>query len=168
MEFLIESMKTDDWPAVRLIYQQGIQTGNATFETAAPEWEQWNENHLKTCRLVVRNPEGDVIGWTALSPVSSRCVYGGVAEVSIYISEIGRGLGYGSVLLKALIAASEEAGLWTLQAGILAENEASLRLHQQNGFRLVGRRERIGRLNGVWRDVILLERRSLIAGLNEA
>lgn len=151
------------WNDVRAIYEAGIATGQATFETAAPAWAAWDAAHLADCRLVARR-DGQIIGWAALSPVSSRCVYGGVAEVSVYVADGARGQGTGRALLAALVAASEAAGLWTLQAGIFPENEASVRLHQACGFRVVGRRERLGQLHGVWRDVLLLERRSAVAG----
>ena len=153
------------WPAVRAIYEQGLATGQATFTTAAPTWAEWDGSHLAACRLVaVAAPDGLVRGWAALSPVSSRCVYGGVAEVSLYVAAEVRGQGVGRGLLAALVAASEEKGLWTLQAGIFPENTASVRLHQAAGFRLVGRRERIGQLRGQWRDTLLLERRSAVVG----
>jgi len=160
----IEPMRPEDWSAVRAIYLEGIATGNATFETAAPEWEKWDAAHIPACRLVARL-DGDVAGWAALSAVSSRCVYAGVAEVSVYIAEAARGRGIGLRLLSGLVAASEEAGIWTLQAGIFPENEASVRLHERCGFRIVGRRERLGQLQGTWRDVLLMERRSGVVGV---
>lgn len=153
-----------DWPAVRAIYEEGITTGNATFETAAPEWPAWDAARLPCCRLVARRGRR-VLGWAALSPVSSRAVYRGVAEVSIYVAAAARGQGVGRLLMGGLVAASEEAGLWTLQAGIFPENAASLALHRALGFRVVGRRERLGLLHGVWRDALLLERRSDRAGV---
>ena len=156
-------MTEQDWPAVREIYMQGIATGNATFEKSVPEWKEWDERHLPSCRLVARL-EDKIVGWAALSPVSSRCVYEGVAEVSIYIAESARGRGVGRRLLGALVEDSEQSGLWTLQAGIFPENEASIRLHQQVGFLIVGMRERIGCLNGRWRDTVLMERRSTVVG----
>lgn len=153
------------WPAVCAIYEQGLATGNATFTTTAPSWDEWGRSHLALCRLVaVASSNGVVLGWAALSPVSSRCVYGGVAEVSIYIAAEARGRGAGRQLLAGLVAASEAQGLWTLQAGIFPENTASIRLHEALGFRQVGRRERIGQLAGVWRDTLLLERRSAVVG----
>lgn len=152
-------MRERDWPAVRAIYQEGIATGQATFETAAPEWEVWDAGHRPDCRLVARQGE-QVIGWAALSPVSRRAVYRGVAEVSIYVAETARGRGVGRALLAALIEASEAAGVWTLQASVFSENEASVALHLSWGFRVVGRRERIGLHHGVWRDTLMLERRS--------
>lgn len=164
------------WPAVREIYEEGIRTGNATFETQVPEWEQWDASHLKSCRFVAlvaekagSSPERlsprEVLGWAALSAVSSRCVYAGVAEVSVYVAERVRGLKIGSALMAELVGASEREGIWTLQAGIFPENVASVELHNRFGFRLVGRRERIGRLNGHWRDTLLLERRSAVTGV---
>jgi phosphinothricin acetyltransferase len=159
----IEEMRPADWERVRAIYLEGIATGDATFETDAPAFEAWDAAHLKACRLVARIG-GEVVGWAALSPVSSRCVYGGVAEVSVYVSERARGRGLGRALLASLVEASEHVGLWTLQAGVLAENAASIRLHERCGFRTVGKRERLGKLKGVWRDVVLLERRSEIVG----
>ncbi len=164
MDLILEPMRDEDWDAVRAIYCEGIATGNATFETDAPAWESWDKNHLRGCRLVAR-ADGRVMGWAALSPVSGRCVYAGVAEVSIYVAAPARGQGIGQALLGALVEASERAGLWTLQAGIFPENAASLALHRACGFREVGRRERIGRLNGAWRDVVLMERRSKVVGI---
>jgi L-amino acid N-acyltransferase YncA len=149
----------EHWPAVRTIYEQGIATGHATFQTGAPEWEEWDGAHLKHSRLVAILYKG-VAGWAALTPVSGRCVYAGVAEVSVYIAPLSRGLGIGEGLLQALIAESEKNGLWTLQAGIFPENIASIRIHEKTGFRQVGYREKIGQMNGVWRDTVLLERRS--------
>ncbi len=160
----IEPMQESDWPAVADIYGQGIESGHATFETDVPSREAWDAAHLGVGRLVAR--EGDlVLGWAALSAVSDRCVYGGVAEVSVYVDAAARGRGIGRRLLEALILASEEAGIWTLQAGVFPENEASLAIHRSCGFRMVGRRERLGRLAGEWRDVILLERRSGSVGV---
>lgn len=148
-----------DWLAVRAIYEEGIATGQATFETAAPDWPAWDAGHRPDCRLTARL-EGQLVGWAALSPVSKRSVYGGVAEVSIYVATAARGRGVGRALLMALIEASEAAGVWTLQAGIFPENQASMSLHSSCGFRVVGRRERLGCHQGVWRDALLLERRS--------
>ena len=156
-------MTPADWPEVSAIYTEGIATGQATFQTTVPAWEEWDAGHLADCRLVVR--EGpEIAGWAALSPVSRRYVYRGVAEVSIYIAARSRGRGIGRELLAELIRASEEAGIWTLQAGIFPENAASVRLHQRCGFRIAGTRERLGELHGVWRDVLLLERRSSVTG----
>jgi phosphinothricin acetyltransferase len=156
----IAEMTPDHWLAVRAIYLEGIATGNATFETIAPDWSEWDAKHLPHSRLVVRNND-QLIGWAALSPVSSRPVYRGVAEVSVYIAERARGRGVGRALLDALIVESERHGIWTLQAGIFPENIASIELHRRAGFREVGRRERIGQMaDGTWRDTILLERRT--------
>ena len=151
-----------DSQEVARIFEDGIRTGEATFETAAPSWEEWDAAHLKP-RLVAEL-DGAVVGWAALSPVSERCCYSGVAESSVYVAEEARGRGVGRELLEELIRRSEAAGIWTLQAGIFPENKPSLRLHLVCGFRLVGVRERLGELNGVWRDVLLLERRSEVAG----
>jgi phosphinothricin acetyltransferase len=159
----VKEMTHDDWGRVRAIYLEGIATGDATFETGAPAFDAWDAAHLRGCRLVARSG-GGVVGWAALSPVSSRCVYGGVAEVSVYVAAAARGRGVGRALLASLVEASERNNLWTLQAGVLAENEASIRLHATCGFRVVGRRERLGKLKGVWRDVVLLERRSAVVG----
>jgi phosphinothricin acetyltransferase len=160
MPLLLRPLTPADWPAVARIYAEGIATGDATFETAPPEWAEWDAGHLAAGRLVAEGPEGEVLGWAAMSPVSGRCVYAGVAEVSVYVAAAAWGRGLGRALLAALVAASEEAGIWTLQAGIFPENAASVALHQGQGFRLVGRRERIGQMGGRWRDVLLLERRS--------
>jgi L-amino acid N-acyltransferase YncA len=157
-------MQTEDWDTVRDIYVQGIATGNATFEKTAPDWKSWNSAHLPTCRLVARDGEATV-GWAALSPYSRRKVYAGVAEVSVYVAETARGRGVGVELLSALVTESEAQGIWTLQAGIFPENEASVQLHRRFGFRVVGIRERIGCMDGSWRDVMLMERRSAIAGI---
>ncbi len=163
-ELKIAEMRPVDWAEVRAIYLEGIATGNATFETGAPPWEAWDAAHFAFARLVAR--DGDTIGgWAALSPVSQRCVYGGVAEVSVYVSTARRQSGVGRRLLEALISESERKGIWTLQAGMFPENSGSLRLHRKLGFREVGRRERIGKLNGEWRDTILLERRSALIGI---
>ena len=151
------------WDAVARIYAEGLATGNATFETEVPAWERWDAAHLSDHRLVALQ-EGGVVGWTALSQVSERCVYAGVAEESVYVSEAARGRGVGRVLLEELIRGSEQAGIWTIQTGIFPENQASLRLHERVGFRLVGTRERLGQRNGVWRDVVFLERRSALFG----
>lgn len=161
---LIEPLTAQDWEAVRRIYLEGIATGNATFAQAAPEWTEWDAGHLKFCRLVVRNDDA-ILGWAALSPVSKRCVYSGVAEVSIYIAEASRGKGIGAMLMSALVRESSQSGIWTLQAGIFPENQASIKLHLNAGFRVVGTRERLGCMNGRWRDVVLLERRSNVVGI---
>jgi phosphinothricin acetyltransferase len=155
----IQPLRPADWPAVRAIYEAGIATGDATFETAAPTWAAWDAAHLPGHRLLAR--DGDrVLGWAALAPVSDRCAYAGVAEDSIYVAPQAQGRGVGRALLGALVASAERAGIWTVQTGIFPENQASVRLHQACGFRVVGVRERIGRLHGRWRDVLLLERRS--------
>jgi L-amino acid N-acyltransferase YncA len=155
----IRELQPADWPAVAGIFEEGIRTGNATFETTTPTWEAWDAGHLADHRLVV-TLDGDVVGWAALSAVSDRACYSGVAEHSIYVAERVRGLGFGRQLLAALVAAADAGGIWTLQSGVFPENEASLALHLSLGFRVVGVRERLGRLDGVWRDVVLLERRS--------
>jgi phosphinothricin acetyltransferase len=159
MEFEIHTMGAADWDGVRSVYVEGIATGNATFETAAPEWERWDAGHRADCRLVACDAAG-VIGFAALSPVSARRVYAGVAEVSVYVAQRARGVGVGMQLLQELVRVSEGAGVWTLQAGIFPENTASLALHERCGFRVVGTRERIGQRDGRWRDVVLMERRS--------
>jgi L-amino acid N-acyltransferase YncA len=163
-ELSIEPMRPEDWPAVRAIYLEGIATGNATFADTAPEWEKWDADHLTRARIVARSGS-DLLGWAALSAVSSRCVYAGVAEVSIYVAELARGRGVGRKLLSRLTADSEAAGIWTLQAGIFPENAASIALHLGAGFRVLGTRERVGQMQGRWRDVALLERRSAVVGL---
>lgn len=157
-------MRPEDWPAVRAIYLEGIATGNATFEQTTPEWEKWDAGHLRVARIVARSDAGDVVGWAALSGVSSRCVYAGVAEVSVYVAQSARGRGVGQRLLARLISDSEADGIWTLQAGIFPENAASISLHERAGFRIVGQRERLGQMNGRWRDVVLMERRSQVTG----
>lgn len=163
-QLAVQPLAESHYAAVSGIYLQGIATGNATFQTEAPDWQSWQAGHLPHSRLVALSGT-EVAGWAALSPVSGRCVYKGVAEVSVYIGAGFRGRGAGSLLLNALIRASEENGIWTLQAGIFKENLASLALHQKCGFRVVGLREKIGQLNGIWRDVYLLERRSTVVGL---
>jgi L-amino acid N-acyltransferase YncA len=164
MDFTLEAMQAEDWPAVAAIYAEGMATGNATFEQHVPEWEAWDANHLPACRLVARASEG-VIAWAALSPVSRRHVYRGVAEVTIYVATVAQGRGVGKALLQRLVEESEQAGMWTLQAGIFPENVASIALHRACGFREVGRRERIGQMDGVWRDTVLMERRSKVVGV---
>lgn len=159
----VRDLQPDDWEAVRTIYEDGIRSGDATFETDVPSWEEWDAAHVVP-RLVAERA-GSVVGWAALSSVSSRCCYGGVGEVSVYVAEAARGDGVGRVLLERLVTGSEEAGYWTLSAGVFPENEASLRLHRACGFREVGVRERLGQLGGVWRDVVLLERRSPRVGM---
>ncbi len=156
----IIKLLAEHWPAVKAIYEEGIATGNATFQTEAPEWGVWDSAHLPHSRLVALSDAGIVVGWAALSPVSSRPVYAGVAEVSVYIAAGQRGRKIGEALLAALITESERNGIWTLQASIFPENIASLRIHAHCGFRQVGYRERIGQTHGVWRDTVLVERRA--------
>ena len=157
-------MTSKDWPAVAAVYADGIATGSATFETTVPSFEVWDQSHVKSCRLVAEKND-TVIGWAALSPVSSRCVYGGVAELSIYIAGSSRGQGVGKAILHQLISQSEAAGYWTLQAGIFPENKASIKLHESMGFRFLGKRERIGKTpSGIWKDNLLFERRSKVVG----
>lgn len=163
MDSPIRTMTATDWPVVKAIYEEGIATGHATFETQAPEWEGWDGKFLQDCRLVAEM-NGEVVGWAALGPVSDRCVYGGVAEVAVYVASLVQGRGVGTTLLNALVRASEEAGLWTLQAGIFPENVGSVRIHEKCGFRTVGKRERLGKMGDRWRDVLLMERRSTKAG----
>ena len=165
MSFLVDQMQPADWPQVREIYLQGIAGGQATFETNAPSWEQWDAAHLGAARLVARDG-GKVIGWASLSPVSSRRAYAGVAETSVYVALDKRETGVGRRLLESLIEESEKKQIWTLQAIMFPENQASVALHRACGFREVGRRERISKLNGVWRDTILLERRSKRIGVD--
>ena len=160
----IKPLEPLHWNEVRRIYEEGLYTGNATFQTSAPEWDEWDKTHLQTGRLIAIENE-KIIGWAALTPVSGRCVYGGVAEISVYVSENARGKGVGKELLKSLIEESEANGFWTLQAGIFPENIASLKIHEATGFRIIGRREKIGKMNGHWRDTILLERRSQTVGI---
>jgi L-amino acid N-acyltransferase YncA len=155
----VDALAPADWPAVAEIYRQGIEDGDATFETAVPSWDEWDASHLRRHRLVAR-VGGEVDGWAALAPVSDRCAYRGVAWDSVYVRRGARGQGIGRLLLERLVHAADAAGLWTLQAGIFPENSASISLHQRCGFRIVGVRERLGRQDGSWRDVVLLERRS--------
>ncbi|WP_394973883.1 GNAT family N-acetyltransferase [uncultured Croceitalea sp.] len=161
----LRKMTQADWPQVSKIYAEGISTGFATFETTVPDFESWDKAHIKECRLVVE-ANGKIMGWAALSPVSSRCVYGGIGEVSVYISTKSRGLGLGKTLLEKLIVESEAIGYWTLQSGIFPENEASVRLHKKVGFRFIGRREKVGKTkDGVWKDNLLFEKRSKNVGI---
>ncbi len=159
----IQEMLPHHWDAVKEIYLQGIATKNSTFQTEAPSWQEWNESHLPTLRYIILINEV-VAGWAALTPVSGRCVYAGVAEVSVYIHKDYRGKGIGASLLQKLITESENQNIWTLQSGIFPENKASIGLHEKHGFRTIGYRERIGKMNGIWRDTVLLERRSKIIG----
>ncbi len=160
----IVNIEQAHYAAIAAIYLQGIATGNATFQTSAPGWEEWDQSHLPHSRiaLLVNN---SIAGWAALTAVSSRCVYAGVAEVSIYVAGEHRGKGYGKLLLNELIQQSEANGIWTLQAGIFPENTGSLQLHESCGFRKIGYREKIGNMNGTWRDNIMLERRSKTTGV---
>ncbi len=160
----IRPMQAEDWTSVSQIYKEGIATGFATFEKNVPTYESWDSAHMKTCRLVAVN-EDYILGWAALSPVSSRCVYGGVAEVSVYVGQNSRGMGVGKILMETLIAESEKDGIWTLQSGIFPENMGSIRLHEQVGFRCIGKRERVGELDGIWKDNVLFERRSKVVGI---
>jgi L-amino acid N-acyltransferase YncA len=158
-------MLETDWPVVKKIYEEGLATGHASFQTAAPSWKEWNESHVAHCRLVAI--ENDVVlGWAALTPVSGRCVYAGVGEVSVYVGQQVRGKGIGKILMQALIVESEKNNFWTLQSGIFPENKPSIRIHEELGFRLIGTRQRIGKMNGVWRDTLLLERRSSKIGID--
>ena len=158
-------LRPKHWPSVRAIYEEGIATGNATFETSPPDWEAWDASHLHFARVIAED-KNEVLGWAALSRISDRCAYAGVAEVSVYVKALARGRGVGSALLAALIRQSEANNIWTLTAGIFPENETSVRLHEKAGFRILGVREKIGKLNGRWRDVLLLERRSRVVGLD--
>ncbi|MEB8346561.1 GNAT family N-acetyltransferase [Flavobacteriaceae bacterium KMM 6898] len=160
----IRKMIVPDWEHVAAIYAEGIATSYATFETKVPSYEHWHANHLTNCRLVAVHEE-QIVGWAALSPVSGRCVYGGVAEVSVYVGIKSRGLGVGKLLLKRLILESEEAGFWTLQSGIFPENKGSIFLHEKMGFRKIGHRERVAQLDGIWKDNVLFERRSTKIGV---
>jgi L-amino acid N-acyltransferase YncA len=160
---IISAMEKKNWPQVEAIYLAGIKAKNATFETVSPGWDKWNEAHLEICRFVLKQDE-NIIGWAALSPYSRRYVYRGVAEVSVYIAADATGKGFGTLLLKKLITDSEANGIWTLQAGIFPENIASIIIHKKSGFREVGLRKQLGQMDGVWRDVVLLERRSTITG----
>ena len=156
---MLRELRQDDWPAVAAIYEEGIESGNATFETRVPSFAEWDAAHLDGHRLVAVH-EGEVVGWAALSPVSERCVYEGVAEDSVYVADSAQGRGVGRALLEELVRRAESDGVWTIQAGIFPENESSIALHERCGFRVVGTRERIGKHHGVWRDVVLMERRS--------
>ncbi|MEV7663005.1 N-acetyltransferase family protein [Paenarthrobacter sp. NPDC089316] len=158
-------MEERDWPAVQAIYAEGIETGQATFEAQAPDWESFTSSRLPTHRLVATGPKGDVLGWAAVSAVSARPVYAGVVEHSVYVTARARGLGFGSILLKALIDSTERTGIWTIQSSVFPENVPSLKLHEAHGFVVVGRRQRIARmphgpLAGQWRDTLLIERRT--------
>lgn len=162
---MVSILQEQHWDQVKDIYLEGIATGNATFQKDAPTWEDWDKSHMPTCRFVALS-DGIVSGWAALSPVSNRCVYAGVAEVSVYVGKDFRGNQIGSMLLEAIIKESEPQNIWTLQAGIFPENIASIKLHEKHGFRILGQREKVGKLNGVWRDVCMLERRSQTVGID--
>ena len=166
MDLRIREMKKEDWERVASIYKEGIDTKVATFQTDIPTYEAWDQSHIKTCRLVAEE-NNTVLGWTALTPYSGRCVYSGVAEVSVYVKADCKGRQIGEKLLRELITASEEEGIWTLQSGILEINQASIALHKKVGFRMVGFRERIARdHNGVWQNTVLMERRSATVGIS--
>lgn len=164
MEPIFRSMTEYDWPFVAEIYKQGIDTANATFEMEVPSWDKWNSSHLQKCR-VVAILDNIVVAWAALTPVSDRCVYAGVAEVSVYVADKYYGQNIGTKILERLIIESENANIWTLQASIFPENKASIKIHTNLGFRVLGYREKIGKMNGIWRDTVLLERRSKIIGI---
>jgi L-amino acid N-acyltransferase YncA len=159
----LDDLRPEHWSEVARVYAEGIATGDATFETEVPPWEAWDAARLPGHRFVAREAER-VVGWVAVGPVSDRCVYGGVVENSVYVAADARGRGVGRLLLERLVASTEAAGIWTIQTGIFPENEASVRVHERVGFEVVGRRRRLGRLRGVWRDVLLLERRSEVVG----
>lgn len=164
MNTMIEPMNPNHWKDVAAIYLEGIQTGNATFQQQVPTWQDWDRDHLRKGRFVYLVEE-KVTGWAALSPVSGRCVYAGVAEVSVYVAENFRGKKIGLQLLEHLVRESEKENFWTLQAGIFPENIGSIKIHEKLGFRIVGLREKIGKMEGKWRDTLLLERRSKVAGI---
>ncbi|MET2985314.1 GNAT family N-acetyltransferase [Aureibaculum conchae] len=164
MEIQLRAMSATDWANVVEIYKEGIATGNATFQQEVPNYMEWDNNHLKNCRIVAIF-KNKIVGWAALSPVSSRCVYGGVAEVSVYVLSKFSGQKIGTKLLKKLISESEKNGIWTLQAGVFPENKGSIIIHERLGFRKVGYREKIGQQKGTWRDTVLLEKRSELVGV---
>lgn len=166
MSVTIREMTQEDWEPVAKIYRQGIQTGNATFATEVPTYDEWDISHNEDCRLVACLDE-EIVGWAALSSVSSRCVYGGVAEVSVYVAEDKRGYGIGKTIFTALVEEPEKNGYWSLRSGIFPENSASIELHKKCGFRVVGHYERVGRdSSGKWRDTSILERRSKTVGID--
>jgi len=164
MNYEIRPMQAEDGEKVIAIFQEGIEGGNATFDQEAPAWEVWDTKFFKNCRWILEDDSENILGWAALQPISSRACYTGVAEVSIYLTNSVQGKGLGTMLLKKLILDSEENGFWTLQSGIFPENKASIALHEKLGFRIVGNREKIAEMNGVWRDVTLMERRSDFVG----
>ncbi|TDT46663.1 phosphinothricin acetyltransferase [Maribacter spongiicola] len=161
----IRTMLPTDWEFVANIYKEGIDTGMATFETKVPTYEAWDKAHMSTCRFVAES-NTEIMGWVALSPVSNRCVYGGVAEISVYISKKSRGKGLGRSLLEHVISASEQEGIWTLQSGIFPTNYSSIKVHEATGFRMIGKRERVGKLHGKWIDNVLFEKRSSVVGID--
>ncbi|MBH1960314.1 MAG: N-acetyltransferase [Flavobacteriia bacterium] len=165
MSYEIRNMQAGDSARVIEIFEEGIAGGNATFDLNAPSWEAWDSKFFNHCRLVLENENEEILGWAALQPVSSRDCFKGVAEVSIYLGNPAQGKGLGSMLLQKLILASEEHGFWMLQAAIFPENRPSIIIHEKFGFRRVGNREKLGQMNGVWRDVVLLERRSKSVGI---
>lgn len=160
----LHKMQSGDWEAVKQIYEEGIASSNATFQQQAPGWEDWNKGHLPHSRIIAKE-NGKIVGWAALTPVSGRCVYAGVAEISVYVNDKAKGKGLGKQLLQKLIEESEANNIWTLQAGIFPENIASIKIHEYCGFRTIGIRERIGQMNGKWRDTVLMERRSATIGI---
>ena len=164
-EIIMRPMLATDWNSVANIYKEGIETGVATFETNVPSFDVWNKAHMTTCRFVAEKND-EILGWVALSPVSSRCVYGGVAEISVYISATSRGKGLGKLLLEHVIDTSEKEGIWTLQSGVFPTNHGSIKIHKSTGFRMIGTRERVGKLHGKWIDNILFERRSKVVGVD--
>ena len=161
----IQPLEKRHYPKVQEIYLHGIASGNATFETEAPSWEAWDKNHLTSCRLAAVDEQQQVLGWAALTAVSGRCVYAGVAELSVYVHRDFQGRGIGKKLLQELVLESEKQNLWTLKAGIFPENLASIKIHEQCGFRQVGYQEKIGKMKNVWRDTVLMERRSKVVGI---
>jgi L-amino acid N-acyltransferase YncA len=156
-------MEAKHWPVVKAIYEQGIATGQATFQSEVPEWEEWDSGHLNHSRIVLVE-NNNVTGWAALTPVSKRAVYAGVAEVSVYLAQEAKGKGLGKKLLEGLVGESEQNGIWALYASIFPENAASIAIHKANGFREIGYRERIAQMNGLWRNTVIFERRSNIVG----
>lgn len=165
MNYEIRPMRPEDGARVLEIFQQGIDGGNATFDDHVPVWEAWDTDHFNVSRFVLEDEDGKVVGWCALKPVSKRDCFKGVAEVSIYLDNAVQGKGLGKMLLRKLILDSEDHGFWTLQAGIFPENEASIAVHQKHGFRIVGTREKIGKMSGIWRDIVFMERRSSVVGV---